>query len=563
LRHAGTSPNPKFPPNGLTRLRKYSKNEPEPNRSPELFSILTVTMPLKFPSLALTAALAMIFTLSCSDTDNMGNDRISSRKERVSGVSQKGPFAEGANVKVYELNRNMERVGEPYQGTTDGNGNFVIEMENVILSPYVSLEVSGKYFNEVSGEQSDGTITLNAVADVSKKNVVNINVFTHLEYDKVIKLAQDGEKFEVAKKAAQKEVLNALGIDESVAKNKSSEDMSLFGSSPSDSVLLVASVLLQATSDVSSLLDEISSEIKDNGTLNVSTKAKVKSGLEYVYANMDIVMNNILKLDSSARVPSRDDIKEIVKGIDSDTSRSVPLSSSSIVRSSSSLYLSSSSRTPSSSGSGSYYSSSGGINYSSSSSSSFRDSRDDKTYKWVKIGTQTWMAENLNYNAVNSKCYNNVTANCTQYGRLYDWATAMGRDSTYNDKLYGKGDEIKIQGICPNGWHIPNKAEWDTLMTFVGDSTAGTKLKAAKGWNNDDNGNSGNGTDDYDFSALPGGRGQSSGYFDAVGYYGNWWSASESDSNVAYRIYMRSDYKSVEWDTIDKSILFSVRCLQD
>ena len=279
---------------------------------------------LKFPRLALAATLtlALAFTFSCSDANNVPNDRIVVRKEKVSGVSQKGPFAQGAKVKIYELSRNMERIGDPYEGTTDDNGNFVIEIENGILSPYISLEVSGKYANEVRNEPSTGAITLNAVADVSEKSKVNINVFTHLEYAKVLELAKNGS-FEEAKKTAQKEVLNALGMDENLARNKNSEDMSLFGGSASDSLLLVASVLLQGNrqtaEDVSSLLNDI---IRDNGALSKETRAKLESGLEGV--NMSDVMKHISDLAPSAKVPNiKDiDIKDIVTKIDSVASSS-------------------------------------------------------------------------------------------------------------------------------------------------------------------------------------------------------------------------------------------------
>ena len=99
----------------------------------------------------------------------------------------------------------------------------------------------------------------------------------------------------------------------------------------------------------------------------------------------------------------------------------------------------------------------------------FTDTRNNKTYKAVAIGTQTWMAENLNYDTSDSKCYNNDPANCEIYGRLYNWSTA----ST----------------VCPTGWHIPSDAEWDVLITAVGgSSTAGTKLKVASGWSNNCNG---------------------------------------------------------------------------
>jgi len=276
-------------------------------------------MPLKIPKIALTAVLtlALVFTFSCYD-EYKPNDRIVVRKEKISGVSQKGPFTQGAKVKIYELNRNMEKMGEPYEGTTDGDGNFVIEIEGgIITSPYIILEVNGKYINEVNGKQSDAPVTLNAVADVSKKSIVNINVFTHLEYAKVLELAKSGESFEDAKKEAQKEVLNALGMSEVGV--ESSEEMSLFGGSKGDSLLLVASVLLQGnrqtTAEVSSLLDAI---IRDNGTLSKGTKEELARGVEGL--DMNKVMGNILKLDSSARVPSINDINNIVGHIASSSS---------------------------------------------------------------------------------------------------------------------------------------------------------------------------------------------------------------------------------------------------
>ena len=162
---------------------------------------------------------------------------------------------------------------------------------------------------------------------------------------------------------------------------------------------------------------------------------------------------------------------------------------------------------------------------------------EDQTYKTVVIGTQTWMAENLNYNASDSKCYGDNSGGdsqnmCGTYGRLYNWATALT--------------------VCPAGWHLPTRAEWNVL----GDDAR--KLKATSGWNNN-----GNGTDDYGFSALPGGLGTSVDSFDDVGYYGFWWSASEYGSNGAFYRDMISHYDYAGWNSYSKSILFSVRCVQD
>ena len=177
-----------------------------------------------------------------------------------------------------------------------------------------------------------------------------------------------------------------------------------------------------------------------------------------------------------------------------------------------------------------------------------------KTYKTAKIGTQTWLAENLNYEAEGSVCYENNPANCAKYGRLYNWSTAMK--------------------VCPKGWHLPSNAEWDKLFRFVdGDTssvspynskTAGKHLKAKSGWNENNDGKNGNGTDKYGFSALPGGYGGLGDYFQLVGDFGFWWSASEGEgSNTAYLCGMTFFNEDAGWANYNKSRLFSVRCVQD
>ena len=144
------------------------------------------------------------------------------------------------------------------------------------------------------------------------------------------------------------------------------------------------------------------------------------------------------------------------------------------------------------------------------------DSRDGKTYKTVTIGSQTWMAENLNYaDSANtpslkgkSWCYNDSVANCEAAGRLYTWAAAIDSVKLANDASnpldcgFGKtcGLSGKVQGICPSGWHLPSPAEWKTLFAAVGgQDNAGKVLKSQSGW--DENGN---GTDAYGFSARKG-----------------------------------------------------------
>jgi len=181
-----------------------------------------------------------------------------------------------------------------------------------------------------------------------------------------------------------------------------------------------------------------------------------------------------------------------------------------------------------------------------------------ETYETVRIGAQTWMASNLNYNATGSKCYNNNNDNCAIYGRLYDWATAMGLASTCNTSECEIGETRK--GICPTGWHIPTNAEWNTLTTTIS-TNAGTKLKSRIGWNDD-----GNGTDIYGFAALPGGSGNSlDNEFGSVGGSGYWWSSSEYGEThlYAYHNNMNSSANNVSSGEAGKTNLYSVRCLKN
>jgi len=159
------------------------------------------------------------------------------------------------------------------------------------------------------------------------------------------------------------------------------------------------------------------------------------------------------------------------------------------------------------------------------------------------------MAENMNYRTPNgaSRCYgasgDENNSNCDKYGRLYDWETAMAGSASSSENPSG------VKGVCPTGWHLPSHAEWTELITLA---YAGTKLKATNGWNN-------NGTDDYGFSALPGGQRYSNGNFVSAGYDGWWWSATEINSTSAYR--RDSGFGSNTHYL--KSYLYSVRCLQD
>jgi uncharacterized protein (TIGR02145 family) len=179
-----------------------------------------------------------------------------------------------------------------------------------------------------------------------------------------------------------------------------------------------------------------------------------------------------------------------------------------------------------------------------------------QTYKTVKIGTQNWMAENLNYKGTGADtvgvCYNHSADSCAKYGRLYKWSEVMA------GKLSSKAIPSGVQGICPTGWHVPSDTEWTTLTAFVGEATSATKLKSILGWRLP-------GTNAYGFNVLSAGYRSTSDNFSYAGNTSWFWTATEyvyttgsawirdfTDGNV----YVRPK-------DLNKSFGISLRCMQD
>ena len=212
-------------------------------------------------------------------------------------------------------------------------------------------------------------------------------------------------------------------------------------------------------------------------------------------------------------------------------------------------------------------------------SGTFTDDRDNKVYKWVKIGDQVWMAENLAYlprvnrvadgseDAAGSYYYvygydgTNVadakaTDNYATYGVLYNWTAAMDGEASSTTNPSG------IQGVCPAGWHLPSDAEWTKLTNYLGGtSVAGGKLKetGTTHWASSNY----KATNETGFTALPGGGRYSSGAFNLIGSRGYWWGATESSAVSAWGRDMSYGYSGVSRNYGSKEVGFSVRCVRD
>ena len=208
------------------------------------------------------------------------------------------------------------------------------------------------------------------------------------------------------------------------------------------------------------------------------------------------------------------------------------------------------------------------------------DERDGKVYRTVTIGKQTWMAENLNYYdstdlSVKKKswCFgkkdNGDSSTCDVAGRLYTWAAAMDSAGVWSTNGKGCGynrpcsSTAPVRGICPEGWHLPTSYEFDLLRIAVGGtSISGEVLKSTSGWDDYD-GESGNGTDSFGFSALPAGYGNLNGYFDNDGKYANFWTSTDFNIYNAYLLYFSYNLDETRSSYTETEVIFSVRCLKN
>jgi uncharacterized protein (TIGR02145 family) len=223
---------------------------------------------------------------------------------------------------------------------------------------------------------------------------------------------------------------------------------------------------------------------------------------------------------------------------------------------------------------------------------------DGNTYNTVQIGNQCWMKENLKTTHYSDGTaiphvtgdsewddltetekawcyYDNSSVNGNTYGALYTWAAAMNGAAGSNSNPSG------VQGVCPDGWHLPSDDEWVELEDYLiangynwDGSTSGNKIgksmASTSDWNSSleegDVGNDQLSNNSTGFTALPGGyrRGHNDAGFYANGLYGKWWSSRGESSASAYYRYLSYKYSSlVRSSHSNKESGFSVRCVRD
>ena len=257
---------------------------------------------------------AMSLLVACGDdsensSGNDGADIVSIADKTVSGVSQKGPFVNGSSVTVQELDgESLAQTGASYEGKIKNDmGEFSVKVKN-LESQYALLKANGFYRNEVTGEKSKSQVTLYALTDLSDRDEVNVNLLTHLAYERSLYLAtEDSLSVGKAKKQAESEVLASFGIEGDFA---SAEDLSIFGTDDGAAALLAVSVLMQGDlneANFSERLANYAADLEQDGKwddfITVTAIADWASNRSLTGA-LAAIRNNIAGWGLSADVPA-------------------------------------------------------------------------------------------------------------------------------------------------------------------------------------------------------------------------------------------------------------------
>lgn len=237
----------------------------------------------------------MAMLQSCSSNDDL--DGYTPTNFNVGGKVEKGPFVRGTAIQMQPLDADLDETGESFTSTiTDNEGTFTFGSK-LLKSPYVKLSASGYYFNEVTGELSKGTLALNAVANLQNAADVNLNILSHLKYQRVMDLvSKDGKSFKEANNQAQEEVLKTFGL-EKYAKTDVNHFSITSGTDEAAALIAVSSLILYNRSEaqITEYLSQLSEEFADDGNFSETTKLQIRKDMFSLESKLPQIAENIKK----------------------------------------------------------------------------------------------------------------------------------------------------------------------------------------------------------------------------------------------------------------------------
>lgn len=237
----------------------------------------------------------MVMLQSCSSNDDL--DGYTPTNFNVGGKVEKGPFVRGTAIQMQPLDADLDETGESFTSTiTDNEGTFTFGSK-LLKSPYVKLSASGYYFNEVTGELSKGTLALNAVANLQNAADVNLNILSHLKYQRVMDLvSKDGKSFKEANNQAQEEVLKTFGL-EKYAKTDVNHFSITSGTDEAAALIAVSSLILYNRSEaqITEYLSQLSEEFAEDGNFSETTKLQIRKDMFSLESKLPQIAENIKK----------------------------------------------------------------------------------------------------------------------------------------------------------------------------------------------------------------------------------------------------------------------------
>lgn len=427
----------------------------------------------------------------------------------IKGAAQKGPLVKGSDVVLRETSAEgtLEPTGREFHTTTvNDKGEFQFG-ELDLESQYALLSAEGYYAHEYDGERSECPMRLDAVTNLNNRSTANVNILTHFEYKRVLKLVKEGVPFAEAKKQASREVLAAFGVDIDVS---SAEDLNIFNTSEGDRTLFNISLLIDNTPEwtywvddekedcpkLQNYLDGFAEDFADDGELSDSIMQAI-AGHAYevtrMYSHMEFIDEDDMWEKEAADPGSYDDL--VVMKKEYEFSKLVLLHHLEIDACTENRW-------------GEYTAfhkpievydyqegeqrilDSGYVlcdgfkwdiktrGYIDSLTTMFEhengtmiDPRDGREYKTISFEYEgkryEWMAENLMYSVAPVTRTKGGRVDRSQPG-VYSWTEAMHLNDGYMTRYVREGliDSLH-QGICPDGWHVANSIEWKTLLDYV------------------------------------------------------------------------------------------------
>lgn len=238
-------------------------------------------------------AFSVLFS-SCGKDSEKG-ESFEPHTYNVSGKVEKGPFVSGSTITIQPMDSKLQVRGDFYSSTIqDDMGNFSFGSK-LFEAPYAELTANGYFFNEVEGELSSGTLSLRALVDLSDKTTVNVNVLTHLKYQRVQRLVEGGMSFKEANTQAQKELFTAFGLQRYEDKDASS--FSIIGCPDESAVLIAISSLLivdRSEAALTEYLAKLCKEFGDNGAFTESTRQQMKEDRNALAGQLSAVRNHVI-----------------------------------------------------------------------------------------------------------------------------------------------------------------------------------------------------------------------------------------------------------------------------